>query len=133
MADIKATPPTLPTMILQQSPSGFRFDNTTDGWELVEDIAIEGALRLQLDTFLREGKPSVVGHTMLERAKEGTEERGARAGQLHAERMLKHQDKIPIEWREFILVFTGTVWRYRHGGLCVACLYWENYGKWHLF
>lgn len=131
MADTKTTPPALPTMVLPKPVEGFRFDKTKDGWELVEDTPLEGEPTLILDTFLREGESSVVGHTMLERAKEGAEERGARAGQLHAERMLEHQEKIPVEWRKFYLVFTGTVWRDSDGDLFVPCLYWDV-GKWHL-
>ena len=129
--DTVATPPTLPTMVLPKPVEGFRFDKTEKGWTLVENVALVGEPTLVLDTFLREGEQSVVGHTMLERAKEGVEESGARAGQLHAERILEHQDKIPVEWRKFYLVFTGTVWRNPDGNLFVPYLYWRA-ARWRL-
>ena len=110
---------------------GFRFDKTKDGWELIENVALEGESILTLDTFLREDESSVIGHTMLERAKEDAEEKGARTGQLHAERMLEQQDKIPAEWQNFYLVFTGTVWRNSDGRIYVPFLYWND-GRWRL-
>ena len=128
MTDTKTTLPTLPTMVLPKPVEDFRFDKTKDGWELVENIALEGEPKLQLDAFLREGESSVIGLTMLERAKE----MGDCAGQLHVERMLEHQDKIPVKWRNYVLVFTGTVWLGSdRRGLCVPCLYWSG-DRWHL-
>lgn len=123
--------PILPTMVLPKLVEDFQFDKTSDGWELVENVTPEGEPTLALDTFLREGESRVIGHIMLERAKEDAEKRGARAGQLHAERMLKYQYKIPVEWREFYLMFTGTVWRSPRGVLYVPCLRWYTAG-WHL-
>ncbi|MCL5410847.1 MAG: hypothetical protein M1324_03260 [Patescibacteria group bacterium] len=123
--------PALPTMILEQPPSDFQFGKRTENeGNLVEDVALKGKSKLFLDTFLREGESSVVGYTMLERAKEGAEKRGTRAGQLHAELMLVQKDKIPVEWREFCLVFTGTVRRNSFGYIYVMCLYWHGV-KWH--
>ena len=130
MSDTK-TPPVLPTMVLPMPVKGFRFDKTKDGWELIENVALEGESILTLDTFLREDESSVIGHTMLERAKEDAEEKGARTGQLHAERMLEQQDKIPAEWQNFYLVFTGTVWRNSDGRIYVPYLYWSD-DEWRL-
>jgi len=131
MSDTK-TPPVLPTMVLPMPVKGFRFDKTKDGWELIENVALEGESILTLDTFLREDESSVIGHTMLERAKEDAEEKGARTGQLHAERMLEQQDKIPAEWQNFYLVFTGTVWRGSSGDVCVPFLCWGGV-RWRLY
>lgn len=125
------TQPTLPTMTLQQPPFDFRFDRTKGGWELVENIALEGEPTMSLDTFFAEGESYVVGNTMVERGKEGAEEKGALAGQLHAERMLGQQENIPAEWRRFYLVFGGTVWRNPEGNLYVAYLFWYD-GEWNL-
>ena len=77
--DTVATPPTLPTMVLPKPVEGFRFDKTEKGWTLVENTPIEGEPTLMLDTFLREGEQSVVGRTMIERAKAGAEEKVALA------------------------------------------------------
>ena len=127
MADIKIP---LPKMILEQPPV-FRFDKTRDRYMLIEHTPIEGSPALILDTFLCEGESNVVGHTMLRRGKEGAKERGAGAGQLHAERMIEQQDKIPVEWQDFYLVFIGTVWCGPDGDLCVPYLYYDDDG-WHL-
>jgi hypothetical protein len=118
-------------MVLPKPVEGFRFDKTKDEWELIENVALEGEPTLTLDTFLLEGESRMIGHIMLERSKEDVENRGARAGQLHAERILEQQDKIPVEWRKFYLVFTGTVWRSPRGVLYVPCLRWYAAG-WHL-
>ena len=122
------TLPTLPTMVLQQSSSVLRFDQTRVGWTFVKDVVLEGERKLQLDTFLREGESYLVGHTMLERANQ----MGDCAGQLHAERMLEQQENIPVEWREFRLLFPGTVWRLPLGRLYVPYLYWHA-GGWRLY
>ena len=63
---------------------------------------------------------------MLRRGKAGAEKKGALAGQLHAERMLRHQENIPVECRQFVLVFGGTVCRDDAGDLCVMCLRWSH-------
>lgn len=119
-------PPVLPTMVLPKlSVNGLQFDKINDGWKLIENVTFEGEPKLQLDTCLQKDESYVVGRTMLERAKKMDD----RAGQLHAERMLEHQDKIPVEWRNFYLVFTGTIWRVLYVRFCIPYLYWDD-GEW---
>jgi len=114
--------------ITLKAPSSFEFDKAKDGWKLVENATCSGTEELELAEFLREGESYVGGNTMLARAKE----QGNRAGQLHAERLLRQQDEIPTQWREFYLVFSGTVWRRPYGCLCVPYLYWLG-GRWVLY
>ena len=52
------------------------------------------------------------------------------AGQLHAERMLNHQQHIPEQWREFRLLFPRTVW-FKDGEYWIAYLYFMD-GEWDL-
>lgn len=116
----------VPSMVLRKPVFDFRFDQSTCGWTLEENIAIEGEPNLVLDTFLRKNESCVGGKAMLRRGKAGVEKKGALAGQLHAERMYMHPEDIPVEWQQFTLVFGGTVWRDNEGDLCVICLRWDH-------
>lgn len=99
-----------------------------EDWELKEDVKTpQGELELDIFEFLRPGEEYIKGETMRERAKE----LGAVLGERHARTLLERQDELPEEWREFYLVFPGTVWRYRDGFLLVPCLYWDG-GRWDL-
>jgi hypothetical protein len=116
-------------MVLLKFIENFRFDKRKDGWGLEEDVVTLATLRL--DSLLREGESSLAGYTIRERDKEDAEEKGVCAGQLQAEWMLEHQDKIPVEWRSFYLVFTGTVWCSPGGNPYVSYMFWGS-GEWHL-
>jgi hypothetical protein len=101
-------------------------DKTKDGWELIsDDKTSEGDFEPELMGFLREGESSVIGATMLERTNEGA------AGQHYAEAMLRNQNAIPVEWRKYMLVFTGTVWRTSGGDCVVPYLFWHG-SNWDL-
>jgi hypothetical protein len=118
---------TLPSMVLR-NPTGFFYDKTKNGWELVENVPLENIEpTLELSDFLQEGENYIIGTTMLERAKK----LGNLAGQLHAERLLSQQQDIPKEWRDYYLVFAGTVWRDSDGNLYVPYLGWGG-GRWDL-
>lgn len=108
--------------------SGFRFDKSKDGWTLVEDegsqLSVSG---LEIVSFLKKVESSVSGESMRERAKE----LGANFGQRQAEYLLDHQAEIPAKWRDYYLVFPGTLWRASCGGLGVPCLAWLS-GRWCL-
>jgi len=108
-------------------PSGLENDRAKDGWTLVENAECSGTEELELAEFLHQGEGYVGGETMLARAKE----LGNRAGQLHAERLLRQQDEIPTQWREFYLVFSGTCWRGPDGDLYVPGLCWDG-KRWYL-
>jgi len=127
MKPVNATVQELPKMVL----SMFIDDRRKCGWEIVENVPLgEGEISLRLDDFLREGEEFATGDVVLERAKA----MGCLAGQLHAEHLLQRQKDVPPEWREFALIFPGTVWRGTSGLLSVPCLFWLPVydGRWDL-
>jgi len=109
-------------------------------WALVEDVDDAGEIsitNLELVSFLKKGEDLISGEEMRKRAKE----LNANLGQRHAEYLLEHQKEIPVEWREFDLVFTGTLWREQKGGsffrrrdsFYMPCLSWGGGGWWSLY
>ncbi len=103
----------------------FSRDMRKEGWELVEDVSEPATIviaDLEVISFLREGEGSVSEEVMRKRAVE----LGANFGQRHAEFLLEHQEEIPVEFRKFYLVFSGTVWRGSGGNLLVPCLGWDG-------
>src|SRR3989344_5685094 len=99
-----------------------------NGWELVEDATTPvGTPELELTEFLEQGEDYVKGDVMRERAKKS----GPMLGERHARALLNKQERIPESWKKFYLVFPGTVWRDRDGGLSVPYLHWGG-GGWYL-
>ena len=74
--------------------------------------------------FLRGEETSVVGYTMVDRAKE----MNAHLGQDDGEYILKHQDEIPASLRGKV-VFVFTDWRHPAYPGSVYCVYWRG-GRW---
>ncbi|OHA52037.1 MAG: hypothetical protein A3A97_00615 [Candidatus Terrybacteria bacterium RIFCSPLOWO2_01_FULL_40_23] len=110
---------------------GFARDMAKEtGWTLLEDVSEPSEIAissLELVTFLNRGESHVSGDTLRNRAKEN----GANFGQRQAEYLLERQDEIPKEWRDFYLVFPGTVWRDSRGRRRVPSLNWIG-GRWFL-
>jgi hypothetical protein len=108
----------------------FAYDKAKDGWTLEADTP-EAELfepnQLELVSFLRERESWVSGEELMRRAVELK----ANLGQRQAEYLLKHQEQIPKEWRQYYIVFTGTTWRGRRGCRGVPCLYCFA-GRWRL-
>lgn len=109
------------------NPTSLINDKREDGWKLIEDVPLEGTPTLELVEFRKDGEDYVNGETMLSRAKE----LGNMAGQRHAERLLSMASQIPKSWRDFYLVFPGTVWQDTDGNRNVPYLYWSG-GEWNL-
>ncbi len=107
--------------IILSLPTDFVYDKRQDGWKLLEDVPLVGTPTLELAEFLRDGESYVKGEVMLSRAKE----LGNMASQRHAERMLACAGQIPESWRDFYLVFPGTVWQGTIGDRYVPYLYWS--------
>lgn len=116
----------LPTVALR-APSTFVYDKRKDDWELLENIELVGDPTLELVEFLKDKESFVPGDVMRERAKE----LGGLTGQFHAERLLGGAESIPKEWRQFYLLFPGTVWRDSGGDLLVPYLRWDG-DRWFL-
>lgn len=92
------------------------------GWKCVEPApAEEGEFELVLQEFLCKGEISLGGEEMVKRGKE----QGASTGLRHLEAILREQDKIPAELRQFCLVSTE-VWLTPEGERSVFNLYWDG-------
>lgn len=108
----------------------FRFDKRQDGWELVSNKTrrVNESSKLEFISFLRPGEESVSSATMQRRAREMV----ADLSQEDAEFLLDHRELLPqLPERAYYIPFTGTVWRYPHGGLFVPYLDWDD-GRWDL-
>ena len=106
----------------------FRFNKRKDGWILVEDNPLQKSVsELEIVSFLKRGENSISGERIRQRAAE----MGGNFGQREAEYLLNHQEEIPVSWRQYYLVFPGTVWRYSDGSLGVPYLDW-GCGRWSL-
>lgn len=104
-------------------PQKFQRDMAKEGWELVEDVSEAQLLlvnQLELASFLLKGESYIQGEELVERAKKMQ----ANLGQRQAEYLLDHQNEIPEEWRQYYLVFPGTIWRAHYGLRRVPCLGW---------
>ncbi len=112
--------------------STFTRDMRSERWTLLEDTLVCGAesfnvAALETVSFLRDGERTINGEEMKNRAKD----RGASLGQRHAEARLANQHLIPTEFRQYYLVFTGTVWQNRVGYRRVPYLGWGG-DRWYL-
>ena len=105
-------------------------DKTKDGWKLVENTSrrIFSISDLELVSFLKQGESSINGEEMVCRA---CGELDANYGQEDAEWLLEHQNEIPVEFRKYYIVFTGTIWQSADGYRDVSYLRWDG-GRWCL-
>lgn len=118
-------------MVLK-APPDFLHDRRKVGWTLLEDAPLKGDSVLGLRDFLIADETHTTGETMLLRAKEF----GNLAGQRHAECLLGNQcdclpgqlKLIPKSWREYDLVFLGTLWGCEKGSRHPVVLGYGDYG-----
>ena len=106
-----------------------KIERNMEGWKLLEAAPTEeGEFEPTIHEFFKEEDGGCcVGEEVVKRAKE----KGALTGLRHAEAMLRNQEKIPVEWRKFVLVF-AEVWRCPDGRRNVWYLSWCG-GRWGLF
>jgi|SRR3989338_3241729 len=107
-------------------PAGsFKRDMRKEGWKLLENSPrrITSVAGLELVPFLKKGESSIGGEELVRRARA---ELDANCGQEDAEFLLEHQKEIPEEFRQFYLIFTGTVWGGSGGGRDVAYLFFDG-------
>lgn len=100
------------------------------GYTVLEDVTPSEfkVVDLELVPFLNpEDGGRIGGETLRQRAVTLK----ANLGLVNAKYILDHQSEIPTEFRDYVLVFTGTLLRVSGGGLHVACLCWYG-GCWHL-
>lgn len=109
----------------------FQRDMRKEGWELIGDVGETQLLspnQLELAPFLLKGKNHINGEELVKFAKKMR----ANLGQRQAEYLLKHQDEISLEWRQYYLIFPGTIWHeVRYGGRAIPGLSWDG-GCWFL-
>jgi hypothetical protein len=102
-------------------------ERNMEGWTCLEPAEAElGEFEPELQEFLKRDENCIVGEEIVRRAKE----KGISSGLRHAEAMLRNQDKIPVEWRKFVLVFPE-VWQNPNGYRNVWYLYWDG-KQWYL-
>ena len=108
----------------------FKYDKREEGWKLLEDVEFGfiDISNLELVPFLNYDENFVNGEEAVLRSRRLK----ANLGQRHAEYLLEHQDKIPHEFRKYVLVFTGTIWRDPVGLRYVAYLCHDDGAQWYL-
>ncbi|MBI3627371.1 MAG: hypothetical protein HY220_01290 [Candidatus Sungbacteria bacterium] len=90
-----------------------KFDLRKDGFKLFchSPRIITSVAELELVPFLREDEKSILGYDMLGRAEYDPSLNAWHYGQEDAEFVFDHQGEIPVEFRQFHLVFPRTMWR----------------------
>ncbi len=103
-----------------------KIDRNMDGWKCVEPVEAEDEFEPFLNEFLKQGEGYIGGEEMIKRSKE----KGISSGLRHLEAMLRNQEKIPVEWRKYVLVSTE-IWQTPDGDRNVWYLYWDG-KRWYL-
>lgn len=95
------------TMRFNFGNAPFDRDFSKEGFDLESDVEpLTGELDLDVVSFTKEGETPISGEEMIKRSIQ----LGGHHSQRDAEKLLKENAKIPKEFRNFHLVFTGTVW-----------------------
>jgi len=103
--------PTFPTFTVRPL-NGFRFDRSTEGWELARPGAVlpDGNHEFELVDFLRpdvEAEVQVTGAELLRRASKIS----GIQGQAAAEELWANRDRLPGHWKSlYALAFPDTHW-----------------------
>jgi len=112
-----------------QSSVSFLYDRRKDGWKLLENVPRRiTSVDIVGIPFLKENEAVINGEKITRRAIE----LDANYGQEDAEWLLDHQAEIPVELRNFYLVFPGTKWRDAVGDRYVPYLSWSG-DRWVLY
>ena len=116
----------------------FKRDMRKEGWELLENaprritsvagLELVPFLKKDENSFLKKDENFISGEELVRRARA---EFDADCGQEDAEFLIEHRKEIPEKFRQFYLVFTGTVWEDSDGWRDVACLHWSG-KRWSL-
>ena len=105
-----------------------KIERDMTGWKLLKAAPAEdGEFEPSIHEFLKkDDRGCCGGDEMVRRAKE----KGVLTGLRHAEAMLRNQERIPVEWRKFALVF-AEVWQCPDGSRDVWFLGWGG-ERWSL-
>lgn len=118
-----------PTLAQKKATSmtpAFKNDQGQYGWSIVENCPVLPGQTLIINEVIQGNESVVSGAVMLSRVKS----QGKLAGQLHAEKFIQ-PDKIPTEWRDFYLLFPGTIWRSADNKQYIPALNW-NGSSWEI-
>jgi hypothetical protein len=105
-------------------------DKSAEGWELLEDATEPARISgetIELVPILNEEDGYILGEEMVER----TRALAGRLGQRHAEHFLDNPQEIPESFRQYSLIFPGTIWVGKDRNHHVPCLVWRQ-GQWDL-
>lgn len=96
--------------------------------ELIEHATrtVISVAEIEAVSFLRDGERRILGYDVIGRARFDPRLVGTNLGQEDAEFCLEHQDEIPVELRQCILVFPGTIRRHPGGYFYVPYLDWDG-------
>lgn len=103
-------------------------DRDMTGWKCVDPVDAEkGKFEPVLQEFMQKRDGGRLGgERMVERVKE----QKIQSGLCHAEAMLRNQERIPVEWRKYCLVFPE-VWQGPGGYRYMFFLSWYG-SRWYL-
>ena len=86
-----------------------------------------GDTTFEIVEFLKEGEGPINGKEMLERAKNFVRQ----ASQHQADVLLDNSSQIPVEWRGYWLIFSGTGWPGPSGDNRVLLMCCDRNGFWY--
>ena len=110
--------------------SALTYDKTKNGWKLIENAVQSTPIDIKKFVLVfspRGGENYINGEEMLR----CSIEMKCNFGQDVAEYFFAHQDQIPAEFRNYYLVFPGTVWRDMDELRLVPYLGWDG-DQWRL-
>jgi hypothetical protein len=98
-------------------------DKAKEGWRVLEDTPFSGKdFTPIIVKFHRRDNNFISKNDVRQR----TKKLGIHLGRYHAEWLLDRQNLMPKEWREYSLLFLGTVWQDRLGCYFVPSLDWDG-------
>lgn len=102
----------------------FKADMTKKGWRLLEDVSFSGENFFpEVVGFVRSNESFLSLNEVRKRAKKIK----ACLGQHHAEWLLENQHLISWEWRNYHLIFPGTVWQVDEKNYRIPYLRWDGW------
>ena len=111
-----------PKVRFKFKPAKLLTDKKEDGWKLIQNNNSTGECSLGVVELLM-GVPTSVSSPLEINNK-------SNLGQLHAEQLMEDQKVVPWQWRQFILIFPGTLWENSFGERRVPHMIYAN-NRWN--
>jgi hypothetical protein len=108
----------------------FKYNKAEQKWTLLEDNKEREILpvgELELAVPFKDEETCIFGHELIKRAVKTKNN----FSQRQAEYLLENQDKIPLDWRPFCIIFPGTIWADSANRPSVPYIVYETKG-WNL-